>query len=256
MKSLEVIILGCGTSGGVPRIGNDWGACDPAEPKNRRRRCSILVRRGQSSVLIDTSPDLREQLLDADVSHLDGVVWTHDHADQCHGIDDLRPLALRLQRPIEAWTDTATLRTLESRFRYCFHAPSGSLYPPIVSARDHGEKPFQVAGIGFTPMRQIHGRIISYGFRFGDIAYSNDVAEFEDGVLERLAGLKVWIVDAMRYKPHPTHAHLERTLSWIAKIRPERAILTNMHVDLDYESLRRELPPGVEPAYDGMVIRA
>lgn len=256
MSKLHVVILGCGTSGGVPRIGNHWGACDPAEPKNRRLRCSILVQNDKQNILIDTSPDLRAQLLAAGVSDLAGVIWSHDHADQCHGIDDVRPIAIMQRAPIQGWADGATIKRLLKRFDYCFPSEGGKLYPPILKLQNHEEQPFDVGGVNFTPIRQLHGDIMSYGFRFGDIAYSNDVVEFEPEAFAQLAGVKTWIVDAMRYTPHPTHAHLERTLSWVAQLKPERTILTNMHVDMDYQTLRRELPIGVEPAYDGMIIES
>jgi len=254
MNGRSAVILGCGTSGGVPRVGNHWGVCDPTEPRNRRRRCSILIRNGERRVLIDTSPDLREQLLDADVGDLDGVIWTHDHADQCHGIDDVRAISLNRREPIPAFADRRTIDVLMARFGYCFRSGGGGLYPAILTVEDHHEQPFDLGGLRFEPIRQLHGGIISYGFRIGDFAYCNDVVEFEPAAFEKLRGIRTWIVDCMRYKPHPTHAHLERTLGWIADLKPERAILTNMHVDLDYATLRRELPPGVEPAYDGMVV--
>lgn len=252
---MRAVILGCGTSGGVPRIGNEWGACDPTEPRNRRRRCSILVESATTTILVDTSPDLREQLLDAGVTRLDGVIWTHEHADQAHGIDDVRPLAIRQRGPLDGWLDARTFGVLGKRFDYIFRSPPGSLYPPIV--RPHiFDGPFRIGDIDVVPFVQDHGGIPSNGLRFGPIAYSNDVVNLDDAAFAALEGVEVWIVDAMRYRPHPTHAHLERTLGWIARLRPKRAILTNMHVDLDYRTLCRELPPGVEPAYDGMVVEA
>jgi phosphoribosyl 1,2-cyclic phosphate phosphodiesterase len=252
---MRVTVLGCGTSAGVPRIGNDWGACDPGEPKNRRRRCSILVQQGAATLLVDTSPDLREQMIDARVDKLDAVLWTHDHADQCHGIDDLRLFWLRSGgKPVDGWTNQRTLDVLLQRFGYCFVQPQGSMYPPII-------KPhlltgaMKLAGIDVVPMEQDHGfGVISLGLRFGPIAYSNDVVELSEAAFAALEGIEVWIVDAMRYKPHPTHTHVERTLGWIERLKPKRAVLTNMHIDLDYQTLKRELPAGVEPAYDGMVI--
>ncbi len=250
---MKVTILGCGTSGGVPRIGNEWGACDPNEPKNRRRRCSILVENEGTKVLIDTSPDIREQLLDAGVTDLDGVVWTHEHADQCHGIDELRVLTIRNRRRMEVWGDDATLSVLKRRFDYCFEQLPGSPYPAIL--QDHlitGE--FSVGNIDFIPFEQDHGAIHSLGFRMGKIGYSNDLVNLDDHGFEILEGVDTWIVDAMRYKPHPTHVNLETALKWIERLKPRRAILTNMHVDLDYQTLIKELPEGVEPAYDGMEI--
>lgn len=250
---MEITILGCGTSGGVPRIGNEWGACDPTEPKNRRRRCSILVEDKGTRVLIDTSPDIREQLLDTNVSHLDGVVWTHEHADQCHGIDELRVLAIHNRKRLDVWGDDATLSVLKRRFDYCFHQLEGSPYPAILD--DHLiEGPFSIGNIEFIPFEQDHGSIHSLGFRMGNIGYSNDLVNLDDRGFEILEGIDTWIVDAMRYKPHPTHVNLETALQWIDRLKPRRAVLTNMHVDLDYQTLLKELPEGVEPGYDGMVI--
>ena len=252
---MEVTILGCGTSGGVPRIGNEWGACDPQEQKNRRRRCSILVKNKQTQVLIDTSPDIREQLLDADIDRLDGVVWTHEHADQCHGIDELRVLAIRNRERVNVWGDQKTLDILTRRFDYCFRQLDGNPYPAILKEH-YINGPFSIGDIDFIPFEQDHGSITSLGFRMGPIGYSNDLVNLDDRGFEILAGIDTWIVDAMRYTPHPTHVNLETALKWIERLKPRRAVLTNMHVDLDYRTLQRELPTGVEPAYDGMVIIA
>lgn len=250
---MKVTILGCGTSGGVPRLGHEWGACDPDEPKNRRSRCSIVVQDKGSTVLIDTSPDMRQQLLDADIDDLDGVVWTHEHADQAHGIDELRVLAIRHRRRIEAWGDQETLDILSRRFDYCFHQLEGSSYPAILN-KNLITGPFDVGNINFIPFQQDHGSIHSLGFRMGAVGYSNDLVNLSDEGFDILAGIDTWIVDAMRYTPHPTHVNLETALEWIERLKPRRAVLTNMHVDLDYQTLIRDLPAGVEPAYDGMEI--
>jgi phosphoribosyl 1,2-cyclic phosphate phosphodiesterase len=261
----SAIILGCGSSGGVPRLGGPdgagaWGACDPKNPKNTRTRCSLLVRWDETSVLVDTSPDLRQQLLAARVTHLDGVLMTHAHADQTNGIDDLRPLVQITRTRIKMYADAATLKRLHQQFGYCFATPEGSEYPPIITAHEISE-PFEAFGIegpGGTlpvlPIVQTHGRIRSLGFRFGPLAYSSDVNALDDNAFEALHGVECWIVDALRYRAHPSHANVETALSWIAQVRPKRAILTNLHNDLDYETLSQELPPGVEPAYDGMTI--
>ena len=269
MSTLEFVILGCGSSGGVPRLGGPdghgfWGACDPANPKNRRRRCSLLVRRrsstGQTQLLVDTSPDMREQLLEGGVSTLDGVLITHNHADQLHGLDDLRMIAINMRKRVDVWSDAASLEGILSRFAYCFVQAPGTEYPPVLNAHTIVEPyvEFAIDGAGgnvpIRAFRQGHGGIHSLGFRFGSVAYSSDVHELDDDAFSALAGVKLWIVDALRYTPHPTHAHVDKTLSWIARVKPERAILTNMHVDLDYEKLRSELPKGVEPAYDGMAL--
>jgi len=254
---MKVTILGSGSSGGVPRIGNDWGACDPNEPRNRRRRCSILVEEGDATLLVDTSPDLREQLLDAGVGGVDAVIYTHDHADQVHGIDDLRVLALRMRDRINVYGDPATLASLRTRFSYIFEQAPGSGYPPI--ARSHEILPGEIAaiaGVTVESFAQQHGEIDSLGLRFGPIAYSCDLSGISDTALDALAGVPVWIVDALRYRPHPSHAHLDQTLEWIARVKPGRAVLTNLHVDMDYRTLADSLPEGVEPAYDGLVIEA
>jgi phosphoribosyl 1,2-cyclic phosphate phosphodiesterase len=258
---LAFTILGCGSSGGVPRPGTGWGACDPTNPKNRRRRCALLVERksagGITRVLVDTGPDLREQLLDAQVDWLDGVLYTHEHADHTHGIDDLRGLFLKRRRRIDVYAHDATSRMLMTRFGYCFAQPAGSEYPPILTM--HGLQPGQpltIDGQGgpitALPFSQEHGDIPSLGFRFGDVAYSSDLHDMPDASAAALAGLGVWIVDALRHMPHPSHFSVADALAWIERIKPARAILTNMHTDLDYEALRVSLPAGVEPAYDGM----
>jgi phosphoribosyl 1,2-cyclic phosphate phosphodiesterase len=248
---MKVTILGCGTSAGVPRIGNVWGACDPQNPKNRRRRVSILVEQGATQVMVDTSPDFREQCLDAGITRLDGVLYTHDHADHTHGIDDLRGIFQLMGRRVDIWADARTLRTLETRFPYIFKSVTG--YPAICEPHLIDGQ-VRVGEIEAQPYLQHHGPITSLGFRFGPLAYSTDVLALPEASFAALAGVKVWIVDALRPQPHPTHAHLDLTLEWIARVRPERAILTHMTWDMDYDSLRATLPAGVEPAYDGMVV--
>jgi phosphoribosyl 1,2-cyclic phosphate phosphodiesterase len=259
-------ILGCGSSGGVPRPALGWGDCDPDNPKNRRRRTSLLVERQESQnadgggvtrVLIDTSPDLREQLLDADVDWLDGVLYTHDHADHTHGIDDLRALFMKRRRRVDVYLDQRTSGIVRTRFDYCFQSPPGSEYPPIVEEhRLTAATPVTIQGEGGAitalPVRQEHGDIPSLGFRFGNIAYSCDISGLPPESIAALAGLDVWIVDALRYRPHPSHFSLDDALRWIERIKPRRAILTNLHADLDYEVLRGNLPVHVVPAFDGM----
>ena len=254
---------GAGSSGGVPRIGHDWGACDPANPRNRRRRCSLLVERsgpdGVTRVLVDTSPDMREQLLDAGVTSLDAVLYTHEHADHCHGIDDLRVLALMLGRRIDVYHDAETGAHLRQRFAYCFTSPPGSLYPPILNAHDITvPEPIVINGAGgpivAQPFEQQHGGIISLGFRIAGLAYSCDLSDLPEASLPWLDNLDVWIVDALRRKPHVSHFSVDDALHWIGRLKPRHAVLTNMHVDLDYKALADSLPDGVEPAYDGMTI--
>lgn len=260
--TLEVTILGCGSSGGVPRVASGWGACNPVNPKNRRYRCSILVEKvaengGRTTVLVDTGPDLRQQLLASQVNALDGVIYTHEHADHTHGIDDLRPLVIHHRRRIDAYCDEATSRHLRGRFGYCFETPAGSDYPPIVSEhRIIAGQGFSVDGEGgplsVLPFRQFHGNIDSLGLRFGDIAYSSDLNGLPDESLPLLTDLGVWIIDALRYTRHPSHLSLAEALEWIGRLKPRRAVLTNLHTDLDYEALVAQLPNGVEPAYDGL----
>lgn len=261
--SLRLTILGCGSSGGVPRVGGGWGKCDRTNPKNRRRRCSVLVERkatgGRSAVLVDTSPDLREQLLDIRLEALDAVLFTHDHADHTHGIDDLRMVAYNMKRRIPCHMDPVTKEALVRRFSYCFEAQPGSSYPPILEAvelQPGGNVRIDGPGgpIDALAIPQQHGDIKSLGYRFGRIAYSPDISGFVDGSERMLKDLDLWIVDALRPEPHPSHFHLKRALHWIEKLAPKRAILTHMTAELDYETLRRTLPDNVEPAYDGMVI--
>lgn len=261
MAKMRFTILGCGSSGGVPRLGGHWGDCDPLNPRNRRRRCSLLVERiapqGTTRVLIDTSPDMRDQLLDAGVGTLDGVVYTHSHADHVHGIDDLRQIVINLRQRLPVWADAPTQDALLSRFAYAFVQPEGSPYPAILDLR-RIDGAFDVSGAGgsirFQPFEVDHGSMAALGFRIGDLAYLPDVVVIPPEAWPMLEGLDTWIVDALRRKPHPTHAHLDLTLEWIAKAKPARAVLTNMHVDLDYAALCAELPPHISPAFDGMVL--
>ncbi|HZV22043.1 MAG TPA: MBL fold metallo-hydrolase, partial [Hyphomicrobiales bacterium] len=255
--TLRVTILGCGSSTGVPRVGNDWGACNPNNPKNRRRRCSLLVEKigpeGRTIALIDTSPDLREQLLSAEVKRLDGVIYTHDHADHTHGIDDLRILAYAQRRRIDVWAEPRTLGLLKHRFDYCFETPPGSSYPAIVTAHIVTNlAPITISGPGgdltFQPFRQIHGDIDTLGLRTEGLAYSCDLNDLPEDSLPHLRNLDVWILNTLRYNPHPSHLTLGEALEWIDRMRPKRAVLTHLHIDLDYDELSAKLPPGVEPA--------
>jgi phosphoribosyl 1,2-cyclic phosphate phosphodiesterase len=259
--TLRFTILGCGSSGGVPRLGNDWGACDPANPKNRRRRCSLLVERigagGVTRVLIDTSPDLREQLLEARVGVLDGVVYTHSHADHMHGIDDLRQVVFNTRTRLPVWADAPTQEALLGRFGYAFVQPEGSPYPAILDLHTI-DGAVSVPGAGgevvLTPFTADHGAGTALGFRIGGLAYLPDAVGLDEAAMAALAGLEVFIVDALRRKPHPTHAHLAMALDWIARLAPKRAVLTNMHIDLDHAEVEAETPAHVTPAHDGMVI--
>jgi len=254
-------ILGCGSSGGVPRIGGDWGKCDPLNPKNRRRRCSVLVTKtgetGTTRVLIDTSPDMRDQMLAANVREVDGVLYTHEHADHIHGIDELRAFFLNQRARVQVWADEPTGQMLMSRFAYCFYAAPGSDYPPILDLhRLVAGQMVNIAGAGGAiaalPFTVHHGNIEALGFRIGNAAYTPDLNGVPEASLAALQGLDLWIVDALKRTPHPSHLSLPETLDWIDRIKPRRAIITNMHIDMDFDTLRRELPAHVEPAWDGM----
>lgn len=271
----KATILGCGSSGGVPRVGGpdgngDWGSCDPKEPKNRRMRCSLLVERAHgidgyarnavTSAVFDTSPDFRAQMLMAGVEHVDGVALTHDHADQTHGLDDLRAFAIRKRKRVPVWLDRATSGAVIDRFRYCFEQAPGAWYPAILEELRIpacGET-FEISGpagpIPMTPFLQEHGPVNSLGFRIGDLAYSSDVNGLPPDSFDILAGVKIWIVDALQIAPHGTHANLEMALRWIEAVKPARAILTNLHVTMDYRTLVTSLPKGVEPAFDGLSV--
>lgn len=262
--SLTVTILGCGSSGGVPRPALGWGDCDPTEPKNRRRRCSILVERdgpsGTTRLLVDTSPDLREQLLDAGVTHLDAVLFSHDHADHTHGIDDLRALVLHNRKRVTVHADAPTQTSLTRRFGYLFETPPGSDYPAILDMRPLSDgQPLTITGAGGAiealPLAVQHGpNYEALGFRFGDIGYVPDVSLMPQAARAALAGLDVLILDCLRETPHPSHFNLDQSLAAISELRPRRAILTNLHSDLDYNRLRNRLPPEIDVAFDGMKV--
>jgi phosphoribosyl 1,2-cyclic phosphate phosphodiesterase len=252
---VKIRILGSGTSSGVPRIGNDWGDCDPAEPRNRRTRASIIVESGTSRVLVDTSPDMRAQLLDAGVANVDAVIWTHDHADHCHGLDDLRQLFHVRGRPVDGYARPETLESLEQRFSYAFHGRDG--YPPSVAGHLLPDS-MTIGDLAMRVVDQPHGNITSAGIRFEDatasVAYSTDLNALTNEMAALFQGLDLWIVDALRAREHPTHTHLDQTLAWIEKLRPRHAVLIHMDQSMDYATLRRTLSAGVEPGYDGMEI--
>jgi phosphoribosyl 1,2-cyclic phosphate phosphodiesterase len=259
--TLTLTILGCGSSAGVPRPALGWGACDPVNPKNRRRRCSLLVEQasadGVTRVLIDTSPDLREQLIDAEVDDIDAVFLTHEHADQTHGIDDLRSVVLHRRRRIPVYLNHSTSKDVLLRFSYCFVSPPGSDYPPILDSHpiEAGESR-TIAGKGgpvtLSAFLLQHGNIPALGYRIGDAAYTPDVNDIPRESWPALENLDLWIIDGLRYTGHPSHFSINDALSWIDRFKPKRAVITNMHSDLDYEVLRLSLPDGVVPAYDGM----
>jgi phosphoribosyl 1,2-cyclic phosphate phosphodiesterase len=258
-------ILGCGSSGGVPRLGNDWGACDPNNPRNRRRRCSLLIEgwtdgiEQPTRILIDTGADLREQLLGANVDRVDAVLYTHEHADHTHGIDDLRVLALHNRRRVDVYFSEECGARLHEAFGYCFTTPPGSNYPPILNAhtiRD-GET-IEIDGpagsVAITSFDMIHGDIHALGFRVGRLAYSCDLSELPETSYGAVRDLDIWIIDALRPTPHPSHLSLPESLALIEQFQPRQAVLTNMHIDLDYNRTEDETPRNVTPAFDGMQI--
>ncbi len=265
------VILGCGSSGGVPRVGGDWGICDPKNPKNKRSRSSLYVEfwdnkimpppQNRTAVIIDTSPDLREQFLSADIQRLDAVLFTHEHADQSHGIDDLRAIAYRMRKQIPTYMDQNTKDHVHKRFHYCFEKPEGRVHPPILALQDlmKGGDTLIIDGPGgalsIKVLQLSHGPTPSLGFIFDErLGYAPDVWDISPNSLTELYDIDTFIVDALRYNDHPTHANADKSLSWLAKIRARRGILTNLHIDMDYKSLSQELPPCAEPAYDGLEI--
>jgi phosphoribosyl 1,2-cyclic phosphate phosphodiesterase len=251
---MKVTMLGCGPSTGVPAIGPDWGACDPADPRNRRRRASLLIECRGKTVLIDTSPDMRAQLLDARVAHLDAVIMTHAHADHLHGLDDLRALNRLMQQPIPIYADATTLGEIRQRFGYALEPiPAGQIfYKPTVVPHTIGG-PFTAAGLPVIPFVQDHGYSTTLGFRIGALGYSTDVVELDEAAFAILAGVDLWIVDCLRYETHPTHSDLAKTLSWIDRVKPRHAVLTHMDRQLDYREVAARLPPGIEPGQDGLI---
>jgi len=269
--SVRAVILGCGSSGGVPRVGGDWGICDPSEPKNRRTRCSLYIEywdgrkkpalKDRTVVLIDTSPDLREQFLSNDISRLDALLYTHDHADQSHGIDDLRAIAYRMRRRIPTYMDAHTKEYLYKRFEYCFEMPEGRVHPPILELQDliKGADILRIEGPGgilkVDVLELSHGPTPSLGFIFDDkLAYTPDVWDIPQVTFETLHGIDTWILDSLRYNEHPTHAHTDKALSWLVKTHAQKGILTNLHIDMDYQSLSSEVFGVIEPAFDGLEI--
>lgn len=252
---MKITILGCGTSSGVPRIGNDWGECDPAEPRNARRRVSILVETASTRVLVDTSPDLRAQLLDAGAGTIDAVIWTHDHADHVHGLDDLRQLYHNGGAPIAGYARPATIDVLRARFGYVFEGADG--YPATASLSELPDQ-IRIGDIGISVTDQPHGSITSAGLRFQSdgksVGYATDFHRMTNEMRILYRGLDLWIADALRRRPHPTHPHLAATLAWADELAPRRTLLTHMDNSMDYRTLLDELPPGVEPAYDNMVV--
>ncbi len=251
---MKITVLGCGSSGGVPLTGMEWGDCDATEPRNHRRRVSILVEQGETRVLVDTSPDMRAQLIDANVKSLSAVLYTHAHADHCHGIDDLRSLQWGKAEPMKCFADPVTAADISGRFSYIFRQDNAEGYYKPFAEMHIINGPFRVGELDILPFTQNHGSTDSLGFRFGDFAYSTDAHKLDDKAFEALEGIKFWVVDCVGHKPHPTHSHLLQTLEWIERVKPERAYLTHMATKMDYAKLCAELPPHIRPAHDGLVI--
>ncbi len=259
---MKVTILGCGGSGGVPLIGGFWGACNPANPRNRRLRSSILVEERGTCILVDSTPDLRAQLLAAGSDgRLDAVIYTHAHADHLHGIDDLRVVNAIRQAPLEAYATPETMAKIRERFGYVLPPlddkrapnPAGFFYKPVLLPREIAGA-FRIGPVEVVPFEQEHGFVKTLGLRFGPVAYSTDVVELGEAAFAALEGVRLWIVDALRLRPHDTHSHLDKTLGWIARVKPERAVLTHMNYEMDYDEVAARCPPGVEPGYDGLVV--
>lgn len=252
---MKATILGCGSAGGVPSISRGWGACDPTNPRNRRRRPSILVEDGDTRILVDTTPDCRDQLLGADIRRLDAVLFTHDHADHLHGIDDLREVNRAMGKPLPIHAVAEVLDAIRQRFPYVLGVvgEGQTIYKPMLLPHLI-DGPFDIGDLGVVPFEQDHGYCRTTGFRFGQLAYSTDLVDLPDAAFQILAGIDTWIVGCLTYDPHPTHAHLAKVLEWIDRVAPRRAVLTHMTPGMDYQSLLDRLPGNVEPAWDGLVI--
>ena len=264
-EQVTATILGCASSGGVPRAGNMWGECDPKEPRNRRRRCALLItgtsagREGKTQIVIDTGCDLREQLLDENVQNVDAVFYTHEHADHTHGIDDLRGFALTARKKIDVYFSARAGRRIRAAFSYCFEAPPAGGYPPILDPHEiEAGAPVTISGpggsISILPVLHSHGSITTFGFKIGSFLYSCDVSGFPTSSLEQMGDLDVWVLDALRHTPHPSHLSLSEALDWVKRLQPKKAILTNLHLDMDYRQTLEQTPDNVVPAYDGMKI--
>ncbi|MDB9762622.1 MBL fold metallo-hydrolase [Alphaproteobacteria bacterium] len=254
--TIEVTILGCGSSGGVPLIGNIWGPCDPNDSRNIRRRVSILVKKNKKAFLVDTSPDLRMQMLDANIKDVDAVLYTHSHADHVHGIDDLRAFCWQRKdnKPLPIYSDQYTIDQITKRFDYAFENKYGPAVPSLAANTiSIGNNTIQ--GVNVEAIKQVHGKGFSLGYRFDNVAYSTDVNNLPEESMDQLKNLDLWIVDCVRYEPHYSHSHFDQTISWIKQLKPKKAILTHMGHWLDYNELKNKCPDNVEPGIDGMVIK-
>ena len=249
---MKITILGCGTSQGVPKIGGNWGVCDPDNPKNRRRRSSILIEQDGLSFMIDTGPDFREQCLSANINHLDAILYTHDHADHTHGIDEIRAISQIMDQKIPLYGNKQTLKILYHRFKYIFESHAG--YPAVAKLHEIDLDAFKIENLIFQPIELIHGGMINFGYKIGNFCYTTDFNKIPKKSEEYFYNLDLWIVDCLRYKPHPSHCHLEQILEYVKKFKPKKVILTHMNWQLDYETLKSQLPDTVKPAYDGLIL--
>ena len=257
---MRVTILGCGGSNGTPSIDFGWGHCDPENPRNRRLRPSILVEQGDTRILVDTSPDLREQMLAAEIRTVDAILFTHGHADHLHGIDDLRPINRAMKRPLDIYANAVTLDDIRARFGYVFEplAEGATMYykPVLVPHEVSDGSCFRIGDIDVTAFDQDHGWIRTMGYRFGPIAYSSDAVEIPDHAFAYLDGIDTWIIGTLVDTPHPTHAHVGKAVEWIRRVGARHGVLTHLSSRLDYATLASTLPEGIQPAYDGLVIEA
>lgn len=252
---MKITILGCGSASGVPLIGNNWGACNPSDWHNLRLRSSVLVEEGDVTLLVDTSPDMRQQLLACELKHLTAVLYTHAHADHCHGIDDLRTLNWLIDGALPVYADAMAMEELKARFAYIFNFhPQGNSFTRPCLEPHVVDGPMTFGGLRVTPLLLRHGNGQSVSYRFNDFAYTTDVSDLDEEAFQAFDGIKLWVIGCIRERQHPAHGNLDAVLGWIRRVKPERAFLTHMDYSMDYATLKAKLPTDVEPAYDGLVL--